>query len=129
MGEKNLGEKILIVDDDPLLCNLLRMALRREGFDTAEAYSGEDALTYLAENSADLILLDVMMADLNGFDVLRQLKANNTTSHIPVIFLTARVDAISQKTGMDIGAIEYLTKPITPDVLIERIRSVLTARA
>ncbi len=124
-----MSKKILIVDDDPLLCNLLRMALGREGFDTAEVYSGDDALNYLANNSVDLILLDVMMADLNGFDVLRRLKADATLSRIPVIFLTARVDAISQQTGMDIGAIEYLTKPITPEVLIERIRAVLTANA
>ena len=122
-----MGEKILIVDDDPLLCNLLRMALGREGFDTEEVYSGADALNYLADNTVDLILLDVMMADLNGFEVLRELKTNGTLSEIPVLFLTARVDAISRHTGMDIGAIEYLTKPITPEVLIERIRSVLAA--
>jgi DNA-binding response OmpR family regulator len=124
-----MGDRILIVDDDPLLCNLLRMALRREGFETTEAYSGDDALRYLMSNPVELILLDVMMADVNGFDVLRKLKADNTLRSIPVIFLTARVDAISQQTGLDIGAVEYLTKPITPEVLIERIRSVLTAHA
>jgi DNA-binding response OmpR family regulator len=124
-----MGDRILIVGDDPLLCNLLRMALRREGFETTEAYSGDDALRYLMSNPVELILLDVMMADVNGFDVLRKLKADNTLRSIPVIFLTARVDAISQQTGLDIGAVEYLTKPITPEVLIERIRSVLTAHA
>lgn len=124
-----MGDRILIVDDDPLLCNLLRMALRREGFETTEAYSGNDALRYLMSNKVDLILLDVMMADVNGFDVLRKLKADTMLRSIPVIFLTARVDAISQQTGLDIGAVEYLTKPITPEVLIERIRSVLTAHA
>jgi DNA-binding response OmpR family regulator len=124
-----MAERILIVDDDPLLCNLLHMALGREGFETVETYSGDDALAYLDEQDADLILLDVMMADVNGFDVLRRLKADTRLARIPVIFLTARVDAISQQTGMDIGAVEYLTKPITPDVLIERIRSVLDAQA
>lgn len=124
-----MASKILIVDDDPLLCNLLRMALGRDGFDTAEAYSGDSALNYLADNTVDLILLDVMMADVNGFDVLRKLKADEHLGQIPVIFLTARVDAISQKTGMDIGAVEYLTKPITPEVLIERIRAVLSMQA
>jgi DNA-binding response OmpR family regulator len=121
-----MAERILIVDDDPLLCNLLRMALTRDGFETHEVYSGDAALDYLEEQQrVDLILLDVMMADFNGFDVLRRLKANPTFSDIPVIFLTARVDAISQKTGMDIGAVEYLTKPITPEALIERVRAVL----
>lgn len=124
-----MHERILIVDDDPLLCNLLRMALGRVGFETVEVYSGDAALEYVQREPVDLILLDVMMADVNGFDTLRRLKADPELAHIPVIFLTARVDAISQKTGMDIGAIEYLTKPITPDILIERIRSVLDAHA
>jgi DNA-binding response OmpR family regulator len=120
-----MGERILIVDDDPLLCNLLRMALSRAGYEAVEAYAGDTALSYLAENTVDLILLDVMMADVNGFDVLRKIKANSKLSKIPVVFLTARVDAISQKTGLDIGAVEYLTKPITPEALIERIQTVL----
>ncbi|NDJ76576.1 MAG: response regulator transcription factor [Chloroflexi bacterium] len=123
-----MAERILIVDDDPLLCNLLRMALGREGYVTHEVYSGRSALDYLEEEGpVDLILMDVMMADFNGFDVLRHLKAKPEISNIPVIFLTARVDAISQKTGMDIGAVEYLTKPITPDVLVERVQATLAA--
>jgi DNA-binding response OmpR family regulator len=120
-----MAERILIVDDDPLLCNLLHMALGRAGFQPVEVYSGDAALDYLTEQPVDLILLDVMMADVNGFDTLRRLKAAPNLREIPVIFLTARVDAISQKTGMDIGAVQYLTKPITPEVLIERIRTVL----
>ncbi|MBI5959773.1 MAG: response regulator [Chloroflexi bacterium] len=124
-----MGEHILIVDDDPLLCNLLRMALGRAGFKTAEMYSGDTALEYLQGQTVDLVLLDIMMADVNGFDVLRKLKANSEWRKIPVILLTARVDAISQRTGMDIGAVEYLTKPITPDLLIERIQAVLASRS
>jgi DNA-binding response OmpR family regulator len=124
-----MAERILIVDDDPLLCSLLRMALSREGYETHESFSGDDALKYLQDEQVDLILLDVMMADLNGFDVLRRLKANPAIGKVPVIFLTARVDAISQKTGLDIGAVEYLTKPNTPDVLVKRVRSVLADHA
>jgi DNA-binding response OmpR family regulator len=120
-----MGKRILIVDDDPLLCNLLRLALGRAGYEAVETYAGDVALSYLAENSVDLILLDVMMADINGFDVLRRIKADARLSEIPVIFLTARVDAISQKTGLDIGAVEYLTKPITPEALLERIQVAL----
>jgi len=123
-----MAERILIVDDDPLLCNLLRMALGRAGFQTVEVYSGDAALQYLETQTVDVILLDVMMADVNGFDVLRRLKANPNWKAIPVVFLTARVDAISQKTGLDIGAVDYLTKPITPELLIERIQAVLAAR-
>lgn len=124
-----MAARILVVDDDPLLCNLLRMALGREGFEPIVVYSGDDALTYLHEQRVDLVLLDVMMADVNGFDVLRRLKADPQIAEIPVIFLTARVDAISQQTGLDIGAVEYLTKPITPERLTERIRAVLGDRS
>ena len=124
-----MAERILIVDDDPLLCSLLHIALSRAGYQAVEVYAGDKALEYLAQQPVDLILLDVMMADINGFDVLRRLKADPDLSLIPVILLTARVDAISQKTGLDIGAVEYLTKPITPDLLIERIQMVLAAQS
>jgi len=120
-----MAARILVVDDDPLLCKLLRIALGRAGFEPIVVYSGDDALTYLHEQRVDLVLLDVMMADVNGFDMLRRLKADPSIADTPVIFLTARVDAISQQTGLDSGAVEYLTKPITPERLIERIRAVL----
>ena len=120
-----MTQRVLIVDDDPLLCDLLRMALRREGFETHEVYSGDAALGYLEQRpQVDLVLLDVMMADINGFDVLRRLKETPDLAGIPVILLTARVDAISQRTGLEIGAAEYLTKPITPSALVERVRAV-----
>lgn len=124
-----MAERILIVDDDPLLCSLLRMALNREGFETHEVFSGKAALDYLADAVVDLILLDVMMADFNGFDVLRRLKADPRHERVPVIFLTARVDGTSQQTALDIGAVEYLTKPITPDTLVKRVRAVLAAQS
>jgi DNA-binding response OmpR family regulator len=122
-----MAQRILIVDDDPLLCNLLEIALEREGFQTHKSLSGQEALDYLDQEPVDLILLDIMMADINGFDVLRSLKADENLAEIPVMLLTARVDAISEKTGLDIGAVEYLTKPITPEVLIERVQAVLAS--
>ena len=120
-----MSKRVLIVDDDALLCNLLKMALRCAGYDTHEVYSGQDALDYLREQGVDLILLDVMMADLNGIDVMRVLQADEKLSAIPVMVLTARVDSASQKIGMDAGAVEYLTKPITPEALTERVQAVL----
>ncbi len=123
-----MPERILVVDDDPLLCSLLEMALGREGYQTHVVYSGRAALDALATESFDLILLDVMMADLNGFDVIRLLHESPAAA-VPVIFLTARVDAISQRVGMDAGAVEYLTKPITPDDLIARVKATLASRS
>ncbi|HML21259.1 MAG TPA: response regulator [Aggregatilinea sp.] len=124
-----MPERILVVDDDPLLCSLLEMALGREGYQTSVVYSGRAALDILEKESFDLILLDIMMADLNGFDVIRQIQASPKSAAIPVIFLTARVDAISQRIGMDAGAVEYLTKPITPDDLISRVKATLASRS
>lgn len=119
--------RILIVDDDPLMCNLLTLTLHREGYETETVYNRQNALDYLSGSGVDLILLDIMMADFNGFQVLRALRADPSTATIPVILLTARVDSISQKTGLDAGAVDYLTKPITPDVLVSRVRDVLSA--
>jgi len=124
-----MAARILIVDDDPLMCNLLTLALHREGYETEAVYSGQDALDYLSGSGVDLILLDIMMADLNGFEVLRALRTDPATAPIPVILLTARADAISQKTGLDAGAVEYLIKPITPDALAARVRDVLSPGA
>jgi len=124
-----MAGRILIVDDDPLLCSLLRMALNREGFETHEVFSGAAALEYLSGTLVDLILLDVMMADFNGFDVLRMIKADPRLEQVPVILLTARGDGTSLQTGLGIGAVEYLIKPITPDVLVKRVRAVLDAQS
>jgi DNA-binding response OmpR family regulator len=124
-----MAERILIVDDDPLMCNLLTLTLHREGYETDAVYSGQDALDYLSGRDVDLILLDIMMADLNGIEVLRTLQTDPATASIPVIVLTARADAITQQTGLDAGAVEYLTKPIAPDDLVERVRGVLAASA
>ena len=124
-----MGERILIVDDDPLLCNFLTLTLHRAGYETEAVYSGQDALDYLSGSAVDLILLDIMMADLNGFEVLNALRSDPLTESIPVVVLTARVDAISQKIGLDAGAVEYLTKPITPEALIGRVREILSPDA
>jgi len=124
-----MAGRILIVDDDPLLCSLLRMALNREGFETHEVFSGKAALEYLSGALVDLVLLDVMMADFNGFDVLRMIKADPRLERVPVILLTARGDGTSQQTGFGIGAVEYLIKPITPDVLVKRVRAVVDAQS
>ena len=124
-----MAARILVVDDDTLMCKLLHMALTREGYESHEVYSGPAALDFLNEHDVDLVLMDVMMADVNGFEVMRRLKDSDRLKDIPVILLTARVDAISHKAGLDVGAVEYLTKPIMPEKLAERVRAVLAERS
>ena len=128
-GEAAKGRtRIILVDDDDLFRESLQQNLTDAGFEVSGFGDGAAALAYMARGgTAELILLDWKMPGMNGIQVMREVRERGLD--IPVIFLTARVDAISQKTGLDIGAVEYLTKPITPDMLIGRVRVVLASRA
>lgn len=120
-----MASSVLIVDDDPLLCNLLQVALRRGGIGSHVAYSGSAALEYLKEHPVDLVLLDILMADMSGFDVLEQIRQQPTHRKLPVIILTARADVSSRQRGMASGADAYLVKPVTPDKILDHIRTFL----
>lgn len=115
-------ERVLIVDDDRELCELLTEYLAQEGFEVAAAFDGESGLERAREQDHDLIVLDVMLPRLNGFDVLRRLRAE---SSVPVIMLTARGDDVDRIVGLEIGADDYLPKPFNTRELVARIRSVL----
>lgn len=125
------GVNLLVVDDDPTVRELLCAALRHAGFTVAAAGTGQEALDRAEEVSPDLVLLDVMLPDLDGFEVIRRLRerygsaAAPRTGHIPVVFLTAR-DATQDKIeGLVLGGDDYVTKPFDLQELIARIRAVL----
>lgn len=124
-----MGAHVLIVDDDELLCDLVCMALRHAGFVAESVHSAEAALARLKEQPVDLVLLDIMMADVNGFDMLRRMKGDAALAHIPVIILSARVEASAQWAGLEAGAVDYLTKPVSQSGLVERVRAVLAAQS
>jgi DNA-binding response OmpR family regulator len=116
---------LLVVDDDPKLVPLLERGLRYEGFGVACAYSGTEALNAARSNAPDLVLLDVGMPDLDGFEVLRKLRRH---SDVPVVMLTAK-DEVSDKVGaLGLGADDYVAKPFAFDELVARIRAVLRRR-
>ena len=116
---------ILIVDDEIRNRKLLETLLRPEGYVTRTAASGEEALASIAQRAPDLILLDIMMAGMDGFQVASALKANSATAHIPIIMVTARLDRGARLAGLDAGAEEFLSKPIDRTELWLRVRNLL----
>lgn len=120
---------ILVVDDTPDNLSLMS-GLLKDSYKIKVANSGEKALKYVQwDNKPDLILLDIMMPGLSGYDVIRELKANPATRNIPVIFLTAMSAAEDEKIGLEMGAADYITKPISPPIVLARVKTQLENKA
>jgi len=120
--------KILIVDDAIDTVDLLKKRFRSEGYDTEEAYNGEEALQKVPEYNPDLIVLDIMMPKIDGYEVCQRLKADENTKYIPVLMLTAKGEVEHKVKGLDIGADDYLAKPFDYKELSARVRSLLASK-
>ena len=118
--------KLLIVDDDMDTLRLVGLMLERQGYDVLAASSGDQALSLAKSASPDLILLDVMMPDIDGYEVTRRLRVDANTADIPVIMFTAKTQLDDKLTGFDVGADDYLTKPTQPRELFAHIKAVLS---
>ena len=114
--------KILIVDDDPRLRELVRLALERADYSVITAADGRLALIHAAREAPDMIILDVGMPEMDGFECCRRIRA---TSEVPILFLTARDDEIDRVLGFEMGADDYVTKPFSPRELVARVRTIL----
>lgn len=114
--------KILIVDDDENICELLRLYLEKDGFDTIVANDGEQAVEYAAKYSPDLILLDIMLPKLDGWQVCREIRKTDDT---PIIMLTAKGETFDKILGLELGADDYVSKPFDTKEVIARIKAVL----
>lgn len=119
---------ILVVDDEEDILELVRYNLEREGFAVACSPSGEDALTQVRRITPDLIVLDLMLPGMDGFELCRSLKGDGRTSRIPVVMLSAKGEESDIIAGLELGADDYVTKPFSPKVLVARIRNVLRRR-
>lgn len=115
--------KILAVDDEAAILELLELSLKKNGFEVVTAADGHEALAKAA--GVDLIVLDVMLPELDGFEVCRRLKLDKATQSIPIIMLTAKLDEIDKVLGLELGADDYMTKPFSPRELVARIKAVL----
>lgn len=115
-------ETILLVDDEPHIIELARLYLQQEGFQITSAADGIQALTEVERSAPDLIVLDLMLPRLDGWEVCRRIRA---TSDLPILMLTARDDDIDKIVGLELGADDYLTKPFNPRELVARVKAIL----
>ena len=117
--------KILVVDDEIYIVHILDFSLGMEGYEVITALDGEQALEKVKNEKPDLIVLDIMMPKLDGYEVCKNIKSSAETQHIPVILLSAKGRNVDQKLGFDVGADDYITKPFSPRKLVERINQLL----
>jgi len=114
--------RVLVVDDDPGIVKLVRTYLEQVGFEVAVAYDGKKAMQIARNDRPDLVILDLMLPEMDGWDVCRALRKE---SDVPIIMLTARVEESDKLIGLELGADDYVTKPFSPRELVARVRSVL----
>lgn len=117
--------KILVVDDERYILHILDFSLGSEGYEVITAGDGEQAVERTKSEKPDLIVMDIMMPKMDGFEACKLIKSDPDTREIPVIMLTAKGREVDKNRGMEAGADEYLTKPFSPAKLIERVHSVL----
>ncbi|HEX6849947.1 MAG TPA: response regulator transcription factor [Candidatus Polarisedimenticolaceae bacterium] len=120
-----MAGKILVVDDERDIVGALQHVLTREGFQVAEAYDGREALEAIRRERPDLVLLDVMLPEVSGVEVLKSLRGGSASPALPVILLTARKDEIDRVLGFELGADDYVTKPFSPREIVLRVKAVL----
>ena len=117
--------KILVVDDEIYIVHILDFSLGMEGYEVLTALDGEQAVEKARAEHPDLIVLDIMMPKLDGYETCKILKAGDDTKNIPVILLSAKGRNVDQKIGFEVGADDYITKPFSPRKLVERINALL----
>jgi two-component system alkaline phosphatase synthesis response regulator PhoP len=120
---------ILVAEDEPDISNLIALTLKFGGFEVISTSNGIDAVAHAKEDDPDLIILDVRMPRMTGYEACRQLKADESTAGIPVVFLSARGQENEVKAGLEVGGVDYILKPFAPDKLIERVGELLNSHA
>ena len=119
------GKKVLVAEDEPDIRGLIVFSLRYAGYEVIEALNGEEAVKLAEDQQPDLILLDVRMPKMNGYEACSVLKSQNSTRRIPIVFLSARGQETEIKQGLELGAEAYILKPFAPDELYQRVGSIL----
>ncbi len=120
--------KVLVVDDEVYILHILEFSLSAEGFEVITANNGELAIEKAKQEKPDLIVLDIMMPVLDGYETCRRLKRDSETKGIPVVLLTAKGRDVDKRLGFEVGAVDYVIKPFSPNRLIDRIQEILGCR-
>jgi DNA-binding response OmpR family regulator len=120
-----VSKKILVVDDEKHIVKIVEFNLRRSGYEVCAAYNGREALEKVENENPDLLILDVMMTELDGFSVCKKLRAKPETEKLPVIILTAKGQEIDRDLASESGATAYMTKPFSPKLLLDKVSELL----
>ena len=117
--------KVLVVDDEPNIVLSLEFLMQRAGFEVVTAEDGEQALAIVADQAPDLVLLDISLPGISGFDVLEQLRADQAHARLPIVMLTAHGREVEREKGLALGADDYITKPFSTQALVDKVKGLL----
>ena len=120
-----MSKKILVVDDEENIVELVKFNLEQEGYQVTSAYTGKKALDLIKEDRFDLVILDLMLPEMDGFDICRKIRNKTGINRLPVIMLSAKSEEVDKVLGLEIGADDYITKPFSPRELLARVKAVL----
>ena len=127
--EEKTGKRILCIEDEPEMIDLIRLILVRRGFEVIGAAGGKAGIKAVREQLPDLVLLDLMMPDMDGWEVYQQMKADESTRHIPVIVVTAKAQSIDKVLGLHIAKVDdYISKPFSPQELMNSVENVFSRK-
>ncbi len=124
-----MGKRILVIEDDPSSARLVGYALEREGYQVEIAVNGVEGLRKVQEDDPDLVILDVMLPGLDGFELCHRLRAEPRTDHVPILMLSAKAQEIDRSTGLRAGANEYLVKPADPAEILANVERLLAEKS
>jgi DNA-binding response OmpR family regulator len=123
-----MEEKILVIEDDPATSRLVDYSLRHEGYQVITASNGLEGIRKAHDESPDLIILDVMLPGMDGFEICHRLRAENDTARLPILMFSAKAQEIDKDTGLKVGADDYLPKPAAPAEILDRVEKLLSKK-
>ena len=123
-----MAKKVLIIEDDPAISRLVDYSLKHEGYDTATASNGLDGIRKAKYETPDLIILDVMLPGMDGFEICHRLRTEKETEKLPILMFSAKAQEIDRTTGIKVGADDYLPKPADPEEILKRVSRLLALK-